>query len=31
VTYLRNPGRGAERNIQHLMFKYVLLDDEVYQ
>jgi hypothetical protein len=31
VTYLRYPGRGAERNIQLLAFKYVLLDDELYQ
>jgi hypothetical protein len=31
VTYLRNPDRGAERNIQHLAFKYVLLDDELYR
>jgi hypothetical protein len=31
VTYLRNPGRGAERNILRLAFKYVLLDDELYR
>jgi hypothetical protein len=31
VTYLRNPGRGAERNIWRLEFKYVLLDDELYR
>ena len=29
ISYLRDPGRGAERNIQHLAFKYVLIDDEL--
>ena len=31
ISYLRNSGRGAERNIQHLAFKYVLIDDELYR
>ena len=30
MSYLRDPGRGAERNIQRLAFKYVLIDDELY-
>ena len=30
MSYLRYPGRGAERNIRHLAFKYVLIDDELY-
>src|SRR6185312_12375478 len=30
VTYLKDPGHGAERNIQCLAFKYVLIDDELY-
>ena len=31
ITYLRDPGRGAERNIRRLAFKYVLIDDELYR
>ena len=31
ISYLRNPSRGAERNIQRLAFKYVLIDDELYR
>ena len=31
MSYLRNPGRGAERNIRRLAFKYVLIDDELYR
>ena len=32
ISYLRDPGRGgAERNIRHLAFKYVLIDDELYR
>ena len=31
VTYLRDPGHGAERNIRCLAFKYVLIDDELYR
>ena len=27
---MRDPGRGAERNIRRLAFKYVLIDDEFY-
>ena len=30
IAYLKDPGRGVERNIQHLVFKYVLIDDELY-
>ena len=30
ISYLRYPGRGAERNIRHLEFKYILIDDELY-
>ena len=29
ISYLRDPGRGAERNIRRLAFKYVLVDDEL--
>jgi hypothetical protein len=28
---LRDPGRGVEKNIRRLVFKYVLLDDELYR
>ena len=31
ISYLRDPGRGAERNIRRLAFKYVLTDDELYR
>ena len=31
MSYLRDPGRGAERNIRRLAFKYVLIDDEIYR
>ena len=31
MSYLRDPGRGAERNIRRLTFKYVLIDDELYR
>jgi len=30
MAYLRDPGRGAERNIRCLVFKYILNDDELY-
>ena len=30
VTYLKDPGHGAERNIRRLAFKYILIDDELY-
>jgi hypothetical protein len=30
ISNLKDPGRGAERNIRHLAFKYVLVDDELY-
>ena len=31
ISYLRDPGHGAERNIRRLAFKYVLIDDELYR
>ena len=31
MSYLRDPGRSAERNIRRLAFKYVLIDDELYR
>ena len=31
MAYLKDPGRGAERNIQRLAFKYILVDDELYR
>ena len=31
VSYLKDPGRGAERNIRRLAFKYILVDDELYR
>jgi hypothetical protein len=31
ISYLRDPGRGAERNIQRLAFKYILIDGELYR
>ena len=31
ISYLREPGRGVERNIRRLAFKYVLIDDELYR
>ena len=31
ISYLRDPGRGAERNIRRLASKYVLIDDELYR
>ena len=31
VTHLKDPGHGAERNIQRLAFKYVLINDELYR
>ena len=31
VSYLKDPGRGGERNIRHLAFKYILIDDELYR
>ena len=30
MTYLKDPGHGAERNIWCLVFKYILIDDELY-
>ena len=29
VTYLKDPGHGAERNIRRLAFKCILIDDEL--
>ena len=31
ISYLKDPGHGAERNIRRLAFKYVLIDDELYR
>ena len=31
ITYLKDPGRGADRNIRHLAFEYNLVDDELYR
>ena len=31
VTYLKEPGHGADRNIRCLAFKYVLVNDELYR
>ena len=31
ITYLKDPGRGAERNIRRLTFKYILIDAELYR
>ena len=31
MTYLKDPGHGAERNIRRLAFKHILIDDELYR
>ena len=31
IKYLKDPGRGAERNIRRLAFKYILIDDEFFR
>jgi hypothetical protein len=31
VIYLKDPSRGADRNIRRLAFKYVLIDDDLYR
>ena len=31
MTYLKDPGHGAGRNIRRLAFKYVLIGDELYR
>ena len=31
ISYLKDPGRGAERNIPRAAFKYVLIDNELYR
>ena len=31
MTYLKDPGHGAERSIRRLAFKYILIDDELYR
>ena len=31
ISYLRDPSHGAETNIQRLVFKFVLIDDELYR
>ena len=30
VSYLKDSGRGVERNIRRLAFRYILVDDELY-
>ena len=30
ITYLKDPGHGAERNIRRLTFKYILIGYELY-
>ena len=30
ISYLKDPGRGVERNIRRLAFKYILVDNELY-
>ena len=29
ISYLKDPGRGAKRNIRRAAFKYVLIDDKL--
>ena len=31
ISYLKDPGRGVERNIRRAAFKYILIDDELYR
>ena len=31
ISYLKDPGHGAERSIRRAAFKYVLNDDELYR
>ena len=31
ISYLRDPGHGAERNVRRAAFKYVLIGDELYR
>ena len=31
ISYLKDSSRGAERNIRHLAFKYILVEDELYR
>ena len=31
ITYLKDPGHGAERNIRRLAFKYILIGDDLYR
>ena len=31
ISYLKDPGCGAERNIRRAAFKYVLIDNELYR
>ena len=31
ITYLKDPTRGAERNIWRMAFKYILINDELYR
>ena len=31
ISYLKDPGRGAEKKIWRMTFKYVLINDELYR
>jgi hypothetical protein len=31
IAHLHNPNIGTNRNIRHMAFKYVLIDDELYR
>ena len=31
ISYLKDPGRGAEKNIRRAAFKYDLIDNELYR
>ena len=31
ISYLKDPGRGAERNFRRAAFKYILIDGELYR
>ena len=31
ISYLKDPSHCAERNIRHLAFKYILVDDELFR
>ena len=31
ISYLKDPGRGAERSVRRAAFKYILIDNELYR